>query len=550
MTPFLYITLFSCAPTDTTSSLPKSFDEDYYQESEPGIPLEDALLIRRISFDLRGIPPSLEELDRLESNSTTIDALIDEYFQDPLYESQLRSWFSEWLLTRVDTFNVDHRDYRLDSDQAFEFTRSVGEEPIRLMAHIAKQNLPWTEVMTADYSMANELLLEIWPLESLSDTNGWRPARYTDGRPAGGVIMSNGLWWRYYTTPNNFGRTRAMALTDLFLCENYLERPIKFSAPSRLDRESLNEVIRTNPACIGCHSTLDPIAASLFGFWWFDLYDTAEMTSYHPEREQLGRYYLEQEPAWFGIPIDSPAELPQLVAADDRFRTCTVERMASLFWRKQISVHDFDHIQSLEEAFVAGDLRMNALIKAIVLSATYQTGSPANHSENADYNLMTRRLLSAPQIAQTVKVLTGFEWSSDNVDMLEDDIQGYRILLGGFDGIQVTQTARFPSLSRQLTLKRFAQLASDYVVEQERTKPFPERFLFQNIDFENLSASEPEFEETISKLHRIFLSREPDEQRLQVDRQFWSSIESQEDSVQAWKSFISILIRDPAFWSY
>ena len=193
---------------------------------------------------------------------------------------------------------------------------------------------------------------------------------------------------------------------------------------------------------------------------------------------------------------------------------------------------------------------MNALLKALVLSPAYQTGSPAGSSENADNDLMTRRILSAAQISQTVKHLTGFEWTADNVALLEDDIRGYRILRGGFDGIQVTQTARFPSLSRQLTLKRFAQLAADYAVEQERNTPFPERLLFQNIDFENLSSSEPEFEETVSKLHRMFLSKEPDAQRLQVDKQFWSNIESEEDAVQAWKSFLSILIRDPAFWSY
>ena len=44
--------------------------------------------------------------------------------------------------------------------------------------------------------------------------------------------MTNGVWWRYYTTPNNFGRTRAAAISRLLLCEDYLLRPISFESPS------------------------------------------------------------------------------------------------------------------------------------------------------------------------------------------------------------------------------------------------------------------------------------------------------------------------------
>ena len=139
---------------------------------------------------------------------------------------------AEQWLTRVDSFNLSHVDYRLSEDAAFEFLRSVGEEPLQLMAYVGTQDLPWTEVVTADYTMANELLLDIWPLEDLAGGTGWRPARYTDGRPAGGVVMSNGLWWRYYTTPNNYNRSRAAALSRLFLCEDFLLRPIKFTAPA------------------------------------------------------------------------------------------------------------------------------------------------------------------------------------------------------------------------------------------------------------------------------------------------------------------------------
>ena len=539
--PFLF---FSCSSQQEDEIETIEEQRFVYEDVAVGEELPNELLLRRLSLDLRGLLPSLAELDRLETEP--LDVFIDEFLVHPQHEEQLRSLFAEWFLTRVDKFNVDHRDYRVPESQAFDFVQAVGEEPLRLMASVGASDTPWTEIITADYTMANELLLSIWPLESLEEGEGWRKARYTDGRPAGGMLMSNGLWWRYYTTPNNFSRTRAMALTDLFICENYLERPIKFEAPSLLERDSLNEVIRNNAACAGCHSTLDPIAASLFGFWWFDLYDTAEMTSYHPEREQLGRYFLGQEPAWFGTPMQSPAELPLFMAADPRFTSCTVERMAELFWRRDVSITDFSELLHRKYDFIDADLRLSGLIRSLLESPSYRVGS----SSSGDPDLMTRRLLSVDQISKSVEQLTGYRWKEDGADVFENDKVGYRILAGGVDGIQSTQSARLPSISRQLTIKRLAQYASSYVVAKESVQEPSERLLFQDIDFVHISPDDPEFDQTVQRLHRLFHSQNPTEERLALDAQMWQGIVAQSDAEQAWASLISVLIRDPAFWSY
>ena len=37
-----------------------------------------------------------------------------------------------------------------------EQLREVGEEPLRLMAHVAVNDLPWSDIVTADYTMADE----------------------------------------------------------------------------------------------------------------------------------------------------------------------------------------------------------------------------------------------------------------------------------------------------------------------------------------------------------------------------------------------------------
>ena len=148
--------------------------------------------------------------------------------------------------TRVDVFDIVYHDYQLDPLEEHHFERSVGEEPLRLMAHVAVNDLPWTEIVTADYTLANEMLLDLWPLqERETGQSGWRTATWTDGRPAAGVLATNGLWWRYITNRSNMNRARAAAISRLLLCEDMLARPISF-AGSDVDLSDLETAISTS----------------------------------------------------------------------------------------------------------------------------------------------------------------------------------------------------------------------------------------------------------------------------------------------------------------
>ena len=106
-------------------------------------------------------------------------------------------------------------------DNEFRFAYAVGDEPIRVFEEVIRRNLPWSTVLQADWTMLNNDLMAVYPamwVESppTSDIE-WSVARYLDGRPAGGVLVSNGLWWRYETSLNNASRQRANQVTRIFL---------------------------------------------------------------------------------------------------------------------------------------------------------------------------------------------------------------------------------------------------------------------------------------------------------------------------------------------
>ena len=513
-----------------------------------GAPLDALALLRRASLDLRGVVPTEAELDEVEADPKAVDGLVEAMLDDPRYEERLVDLFGQRLLTRVDEFNVASQNVGLELEDQYLFLRSVGEEPLRLMASVATQDLPWTTIVTTDTTVANDTLASFWPLE-MDPGEGWRPARYTDGRPPGGVVMSNGLWWRYTTTPNNYNRSRAAALSRLFLCEDFLTRPIEFEAVAILDREDLNEAIRTIPACVGCHATLDPLAASLFGFWWFDIYTPVELESYHPEREFMGDYYLETSMAFFGAELDDPSGLGPAVANDPRFRSCAVETMAEALWQRQTDFEDFTTLTALQDVFEEGDLRMRPLVAAILAGEDYRVGELLPDApEEEEGRLTTRRILSPEQLERAVADLTGYTWTYAGYDQLTNDVSGYRIMAGGMDGLEVTQPSRNPSLTAALVMKRLSQAAATEVVNADFNAEPADRRLLGPIDL--ILPNEEVLAEEITRLHRRILGQAPGSEELQDEVDLWQTIELDHGSAQAWTSLLSVLLRDPAFWIY
>jgi len=516
----------------------------------PGEPLAAPALLRRISLDLRGQLPQVDDLARVEADPAAVDDLIDAYLADPAWRDRLVDLFAEQWLTRVDGFNIDYTDYHLEPALEHPLDRAIGEEPLRLLAHVATEDLPWTDAVTADYTVAHDLLAAVWPLDYPAGETGWQVARYTDGRPAGGVLMTNGLWWRYYTTPNNYNRTRAAALARLLLCDDYLQRPIAFEAPSILEREDVNAATRELESCAGCHSTLDPMASALFGFWWFDLYDTAEMTRYHPEREQLGQVYLEMAPSWYGVPMAGPADLGRFVAADSRFPACTVARLATSLWRRDTDASDFTALKELEDYFEDHELRYGELVRAVLHSDDYRVGALSDGATDlAADRLVTSRILSAEQLASVIEQLTGFRWTWDDRDELANDEHGYRILAGGLDGIDVARPAIHPTLTRTLVIKRLGQAGADAAVRGELVDG-GERLLFGDALTLDLRPGDEAFDAELTRLHTRLFGAAPSAERLAADLAFWTQVAAAADAQTAWTSLVAVLLRDPAFWTY
>ncbi len=508
------------------------------------VELPSARLLRRVSLDLRGTLPSVEELDAVEADPSLLPSYADAYLDAPTADDRLVSLLAERWHTVLDDYEVDGVDYGLPNSLADRFAHAVGEEPLRIISHVVRNRLPWSEVVTADYTFTTDVLAPLWPLEYPEGAMGWQKARYTDGRPAAGVLSTNGFYWRYVTNVSNKNRGRVAALSRLLLCTDLLDRPVAFQRGSSLNPE---EALRTEPTCVTCHATVDPIAASFFGFWWTIQYNPFEMQTYHPERERLGPELLGTEPGWHGVRTAGLTDLGWYVSNDPRYDRCAVESFAEQLWQRKLTLEDFSTIDGLARRFEDNGTLARELLLDLVATPEYRAGGlTADASAATRASARTERLLTPNQQRLVYAELAFLEWINDNYTVLENDVTGVRTLGGGVDGYSVTQPQRLPGLTWVMVNQRAAQAASQRIVSRDFGATEPRELLAPG----DARPGDPAFTYALERLHwRLYALRAEDD-ALDALGALWEQVERTDGPEVAWTAVLEAMLRDPLFVSY
>lgn len=525
--------LFACGGPEesTTPEVEESWPE-----------MSASRLLTRASLDLRGVRPSPDELDRVEADPAALGEILDEYLQDERFPQRVVELYGEVYLTRADVYPVSV--FGLDLSDTPAFLASVGEEPLRILAEIAANDLPYTDLVTADWTMADENLAEVYPLDYPAGGTGWQKVHYTDGRPSAGVLSSNGLWWRYVSTDSNANRKRANTLSRIFLCEDYLTRPIEFDRNiNLLDEEEVQSALETNPGCMNCHTSLDPLASFFFGFYWYNYTSAAEARTYHPERENLWATYTGTAPGYYGEPGYTLEDLGDFVAADPRFPACAVEQAYKLLLRRELDLDDQERLNRTRDAFIEGGLTMRALFRDVLDDAAYRAG------DTDEAGAVPKKLATVDVLASQVEDLTGFRWTYAGYDMLNTDTYGLRTLAGGADGYTVTKTAISPTATLVMVQEALAEAASWYAVEQEQLQDAGARRLFTEIDFtETPEQGRAAMVAQIVRLHRVIFGTKvaEDGEEVAANLELWEALYATEGTpARAWAGVLSVLLRDP-----
>ena len=146
------------------------------------------------------------------------------------------------------------------------------QAPVELIAHVAENDLPYTEILTADYVMANGSVAKAFgddvEFDDPEDPFEFRPARirehrYSDDFPQAGILNTLSFLRRYPTTPTNRNRARSR-----WAYHHFLGVDIE-SAVARIDADALFDTRNPtmhNAACTVCHIPLDPAAGAFHNY--------------------------------------------------------------------------------------------------------------------------------------------------------------------------------------------------------------------------------------------------------------------------------------------
>ncbi|MEO1269537.1 MAG: DUF1585 domain-containing protein [Myxococcota bacterium] len=540
--------------------------------------------LTRASLAIRGQRPSLDELDQVRRDPAALEIWVDQYLSEPGFGEVVRDMHNDIWQLRSTTHWFPPLEGIATMDMV-TLNASVTEAPLKLIEHVVVNDRPYSEILTADYTLADGVVAEVWGLEYSGDGFSWEQTRWDTssdelgpwsepGRPHAGILSDSYLFTRHDTTVANQNRGRANQVSQALLCFDFLTIPIDIDATVDLsDPEAVAQAVSTDPACLGCHQSLDPLSQF---FWIYDVrYNPGGLEAYpqgafyHPERVRQARNLVGLTPGYFGQAEPegtfwSVRDLGQMIVDDPRFSLCAVQRFYSHFTQTPLEEVPTDEAKALQDSFIASGLNARQLVRTIVLSDAFRkrSATPEASQEVAD-QLVGLRRLRPRQMARTLETLTGFAWVSPlelelgggvlygPVDLMRDPLLGFLVLAGGIDSYQVQTPLTTFNATAFLSQTAYAREAAAYAVGEDLATDAAQRRLLTDVSAD--TRDEATIRAQLAQLHlRLFSEEvEPTSDAVDLSYTLWSDLLALSDNpTRAWTLTLMAMFQDPRFVFY
>lgn len=498
--------------------------------SPAGVQLLDAAgTLRKASLMLAGRLPAAQELQRLAAEGdAALPSLLEGLMTEPGFKDWLLVTFNDLFLTdrylgdstntlrKEDFPGIDvYLAEAVPEEEKRKYRRAVAREPLELISYIVRNDRPFTEILTADYTVLNPYSAQVYNETSLAFANPQDEADFKPGKihalragvdlvfPHAGILSSPMFLNRFPSTPTNRNRHRAKVLLQKFLATDILkvgDRPIDptqsvaFANPTRED-----------PSCAVCHSTLDPIAGA---FMKFSDNDQEQLL---PDRE----WYKEMVLPGFGDASMQITEYPRAlqwvaarIAADPRFPISVVynafdsltgqeplayppdgDATALASWELQNTT-----FRAIAAKFVESKHNFKTVVREIVLSPYFRAHNLSAEAAEAQRGKLdaygTGRLSTPESLVFKLRAVVGFDWV--RYDRQPALTTTYDILYGGIDSDAVTQRLEQPNGVMSAVMSRMANEVACQATAWDFMQALDQRKLFPNVEVTDTPATAPD----------------------------------------------------------
>jgi hypothetical protein len=542
-------------------------------------------LLRRATLSLAGRLPSPEETADAEARGQAgIDAALDAVMKEDAFYVRLQEAFNDVFLTlgydgnADDALSYDHfektRHWAEKHDLSHvpekerqkarykvwdDYRKALHREPLELIAHVVRNELPFTEIVTADYWMVSPYTargygifesvkdrfknpddpFEFIPakLPALKNRSNKTQKSETGFYPHAGLLTHFQYLRRYPTTVTNRNRLRARVYYRHFLGIDVMALAPRVTDAAAVGAKFANPTLEA-PDCVVCHKTIDPVAGLFQDYF-------NEEGHYGPRKE--GWFTDMFPPGLEGTDLPEPARwrslqwLGQQTAKDPRFAVAMVEHVYTFLMgrrpllapqdiedphfgaRRRAYLEQRREIRDIAARFAKSGFNLKSVFKALVASPFYRVDGLAEAVSNPDRraeldDVGVVHLLTPEQLERKVVAVFGRKWGR-----LNDTDSRYGILYGGIDSKAVTERAGDPSGAMGALQRILANDVACANVPYDFAQEPAKRRLFPGIETDVLPGT-PEADGKIRKalvhLHALILGREHGTAHPEVERSF------------------------------
>lgn len=511
-----------CDDTDTV--------EEFFDNVEL---LDEVETLRKASLALVGRLPTLEEENIVKDGGfEALDGILDQMMTEEAFNDRIIEIFNDYLLTDryypgtqgldlvgnltdMDDNPIYPNAYWMDAEfpgedqgdardeAAGQANVGIARASLELIAHVVRNDRPYTEVLTANYTMVNPASARSYGVSPSFQTGA--PDEFVEaqipGIPHAGVMTDPVFMNRFPTTPTNRNRHRSRMIYEIFLATDVQrlgERPVDATKI-----EGFNPTMN-DPNCTVCHSIIDPLAGSLKNWNEAGYYSPGEPSVEQPIEAD---WYLDMRPPGFGD-VSLPADQGQQAAAwvatqiteDPRFAIAPIHVLFKGLsgqtplrepsdpkaegYLEGIRAHDVQTkiFQEIANKFVESNYNLKTVIKEIIKSPYYRAANAYDLDESRELELKdvgTGRLLTPEQLDRKIEAITGRSWSTNDGERYLLSMGQYRIFYGGIDSDTVVSRVTEPNGIMANTAARMSNeiacwaTASDFVMDPADRKLFP-----------------------------------------------------------------------------
>lgn len=572
--------------------------------------------LRRASLDLVGRLPTDEEYAQA-TNQDGFETVMRAMMEQPEFYSRWRTAWNDLLLTdRYVTDNgCDQRALNLISSEDFpnrgqygggaaegmldccnrdrenpqctqvrEFflraNNAIAREPINLFEHVIRNNRPFSEILTADYVLANPQSAFVY---GATDQMGGMDYSSTELReirvrynrryrnrdntmrtasvdyPHAGLLSSPAFLARYPTTATNRNRHRARIVQAYFLATDILkvgERPIDPTASEALVQ---TPTLNYGP-CVTCHRLNDPIAGAFRNF-------PADGSAgrFDPENE----WYADMFPPGYegeNMPATNYGSALQWLApritADERFVSSAVRFIYTSLTGRDPLAHPTDQsdaqyaqraaawneqdriFRAIGRRFTAANMNFKEAVLDMLESPLYRAqafvSTPGSEPTIEHQGIGSSRILTPELLDQRIRAIMGIGWVRDaRREAMRPGTDGwlrndFYFPYGGINSDTITRRSRDAGGIIVGVAQRMATEVACRVTAYDFTRPIEGRRFFRGVALDTVPESAgsevpgsvTKIRENIAALHLAILGEHLTPTDPEVDRTYQLFLET------------------------